>query len=270
MAFLRKLRSHTPVTLTATLFLRCNKGVNHVLSMIAGVSDGLWLGVMNDAVLHKVDEVQYRGEARYFRPDYNVRGLLSWERDAIDRYFGRARRLVVTAAGGGREMYTLLGEGYDVTGFECNEQMLRAGNVLLREAGFGDRLLLAPRDLWPELPGVYDGVIIGWGSYIHLRGRAKRVAFLRQARSYVTKDAPLLVSFYVREGDTAYFRIVTTLANGVRWIRRDEPIEIGDSLVPNYAHFFTEQEVRDELAEAGFEMVSFEAEEYARSVALAR
>lgn len=134
-AILRKLRSYTPVTLTAALFLRCNKGVNQVFNVVAGVSDGLWLGVMNDAVLHRIDEVHYQGQTYYFRPDYNVRGLLSWERDAVDRYFADVKRVVVTAAGGGRETYTLLGEGYDVVGFECNEQMGPAGNDLLRDAG---------------------------------------------------------------------------------------------------------------------------------------
>lgn len=264
------MRSQTPVSLMAALFFRCNQGVNRIFNLVAGVSDGLWLGLMNDAVLHRVDEVKYLGEARYYRPDYNVRGLLSWERDALDRFFGGAERLVVTSAGGGREMYTLLSEGYDVMGFECNEKMVRAGNDLLREAGFGERLLPAPPDLWPDLPGLYDGVIVGWGSYIHIRGRAKRVEFLRQARAHVVAGSPLLVSFYAREGDSVYFRIVAAVAGALRRIRRDEPVEIGDSLVPNYAHFFTEQEIREEMAEAGFEMVSYETDEYARSVALAR
>jgi hypothetical protein len=37
-------------------------------------------------------------------------------------------------------------------------------------------------------------------------------------------------------------------------------VELGDDLTPMYAHRFTEEEVRDELAAAGFRMIEFRAQ----------
>jgi hypothetical protein len=48
-------------------------------------------------------------------------------------------------------------------------------------------------------------------------------------------------------------------------LRRDG-VEVGDSLVPNYVHYFTKAQLESEMTAAGFELVSFERVPYGHAV----
>jgi hypothetical protein len=101
-----------------------------------------------------------------------------------------------------------------------------------------------------------------------IRGRARRVEFLRAARTVLRDGAPLLCSFFVRPDDR-YFAVVNRVARPVRRLRQAPPTELGDSIGPNYMHYFTRGELASELAEAGFALVDFGAEPYGHAIARA-
>ena len=239
--------------------------------MAKGVHDGLWLGAAGNALLDRIDDAFYRADGLYCDPAYNRSGLLAWEADAVDRWFEGRSRLAVTGAGGGREVLALVGDGREPVGFECNPLLRDAANALLAEEGTAARVHPVARHQWPaEPPGSYDGVIVGWGSFMLTPGRARRVEFLRGARAATAEGCPVLVSFYCRPTGRAYFSTVAAVAGAVRRARRQPPVERGDALTPNYVHYFTEAEIAGELADGGFEPVSFAAEPYGHAVGLAR
>ena len=250
----------------ARTYLASRRALRRLFVVLQASFDGLWLGSLSRRTLHLVDDQYYKGERQYTDEGYNRGGLWQWEKAVVDEFFTGQRKVVVYGAGGGRELLALARLGHDVDGFECNPRLVEFGNRFLAAEGRPERIALAPRDAWPATSGTYDGVIVGWGSYMLIQGRPQRVAFLRHAHSHMRPGSPILLSFFARSGDNVHFRIVTTLANLVRRGRRRAPVEMGDALLPNYVHCFTREEVEAELREGGFDMVHFEIGEYGLAV----
>ena len=157
---------------------------------------GLWLGVLTRERMHAIDEEFYtRTRNRRDRPDYhdreyNRRGLWEWEEQALTEHFAECERLMLIGAGGGREVLALLRLGYCVDGFESHPALVAAANGLLREEGFDTSVGLVPRDESPKTNSTYDGIIVGWGAYMLVQSRRRRIALLEQLRARTQKAMP--------------------------------------------------------------------------------
>lgn len=229
---------------------------------------GFWLGLFRRETLHLIDEKYYKNSKLYDNKEYNLGGLLNWEEKVINRYFQDCKSLLVTSVGGGREVLALRRRGYDADGFECNQYLVECANNLFKAKGLPPNIQWIPRDKCPESAKIYDGLIVGWGSYLLIQGRDQRVAFLKNLRKKIKVQSPILLSFFHGSRKTR-FRIIKTIANSMRLILGRELLELGDSLVPIYVHYFTREEIISELSEGGFKPELYCTEEYGHAVGLA-
>jgi hypothetical protein len=236
---------------------------------VSAFFNGLWLGAMDRDTLDLIDEIYYEGKSQYVDEAYNLTGLRDWEAEMIEAHFPDSGRVLVTGAGGGREVLALLERGFDAVGYEPNEQLVTAGAAFLEQRGHDDRLHVVDRDVFPEETGRCDAVVVGWGSYMLIPGRSRRVAFLRGARRCLPEGAPILLSFFARPPEARSFVTISLVANVVRRLRGLPRVDLGDALSPNYTHHFTRDDVASELQEAGFRLVVFEAQPYGHAVARA-
>ena len=62
---------------------------------------------------------------------------------------------------------------------------------------------------------------------------------------------------------------MAAVGNLLRWMLRRPPLEVGDCLAPNYVHCFTEDQLRSELCQAGFELAFYGTKSYGHAVAIA-
>jgi hypothetical protein len=237
--------------------------------------DGLWLGMFDREALARLDELHYEtlvahtGGSPYAYSDerWNRSGLFPWEAAVADEHLPAGGQVVVTGAGGGREVLALCERGLDAVGYEPHPALVTSGRALLDRCGHPDRLHLSARDVFPGEEARCDAVVVGWSSYMLIPGRSRRVAFLKAARERLVEGGPVLLSFFVRPPEDRSFDRLVATANRIRRLRGFEPAEVGDALCPNYAHFFTRAELEEELAEAGFEAVAFEERPYGHAVA---
>lgn len=234
------------------------------------VFNGFWLGVSSYRNLHKIDEVYYDAAEAYFSVDYNKEGLREWEQEMIEKYFQNYHNLLLIGAGGGREVYALQKMGYTVEAFECNSKLLNFGNEFLAKEGLTPCIKHLERDQSPESKDKYDGIIIGWGAYMLTQGRIRRIAFLKNLRSLIKDDGKFLLSFLVRTNDSWEIKNTAFIGNIFRFLLRREYLEIGDTLTPTYLHYFKENELSDELSQAGFNMLYYSRKPYGHAVAEAK
>ncbi len=231
---------------------------------------GVWLGALSPEALVAADELAYERIYAYHTTDaHNLRGLFDWEQAAVARFFPPRGRILVTSAGGGREVIALRRLGYEVDGFECNDALRASGNALLARLGLPADLGPAPRDGFPPTDRTWDAVVVGWGSLTYVRGRERRAAFLRALRARLPVGAPALLSFYARTRDSARLRVAAGAANAVGRVLGHEPVELGDVLDPTFQHYFEEGELRGALAEAGFAVEHYATAPFAHVVARA-
>ena len=232
--------------------------------------EGFWLGIGTRRFFHGIDDFCYRSWSRYHDESYNRGGLHAWEARVIEQYFQGRESVLLAAAGGGREALALTKMGFQVRGFECHEGLRNVANGLLAQASPDNSILACKRDHCPDLDETFDGLIIGWGAYMLIQESHRRVAFLRRMRARTVPGAPLLLSFYYRDGDTRQLLWTARLANFLRMICFRSKVEIGDRLAPNFVHYFSRNEIERELALADFQLVSFNTLEYGHAVAAAR
>lgn len=230
---------------------------------------GFWLGLLDKEHLDLVGAQYYDEQTTYQADAYNRQGLWPWEDAMINRFFPASGRLLVAAAGGGREIFALHHRGYQVDAFECHGELVDYANRFLKGQGIACIVEHAPCDAVPSGDVRYDAVIIGWSAYMLIQGRRRRVAFLRSIRAQVASGSPLLLSFFARRRDGLQFLTVRLAANLLRVPCCRERVELGDTLAPNYVHYFTEPELSAELKEAGFCLIFYGTERYGHAVARA-
>jgi hypothetical protein len=246
--------------------LRLHRGVErlHTLTELAFV--GLGLGALTERRRYAIDRAYYDRERMYHTAQYNEQGLWPWEQKVMDLYFTGCSSIVVASAGGGREVIALCRRGVVVTGFECHSQLAQSANVLLRRHTLDAVVHESARDECAALGGPFASALIGWSGYTLIRGRARRIRFLRGVRALVPRGAPVLLSFMTR-GVARRFEVAARIANASRHLLGGEPSEAGDYLVPNFVHFFTRDEIECEVSEGGFQLAFYSATPYGHAVA---
>ena len=219
------------------------------------IVSGVLLGLLSDAPLRALDERYYSETEIYQTPAWNDRGLFPWEQGLLQDHFDPGGRAVVLACGGGREVLAMLRSGYDAVGFESHPALAAFGEAFLASKGYPDRIAHVARDSFPADIDACDGVVIGWGAYSLVHGRARRVALLQQARRHLVERGPVLLSFFERTGDYREARWTKAIADTLRRVRGADRIEMGDLLAPNLIHSFRRDEIAVEAASAGFEVI---------------
>jgi len=239
------------------------------LALLETLHAGLWLGLLRRTQLNAVTARFYLGQACYVDSGYNASGLFDWERSAIARYFPSTGRVLVPGCGGGRELSALTAMGFRTTGFDPDPRFVDAAQDA-EVAGLAHRPVVvhAPPDKVPEGLPMHDACVLGWGAYTHMAGRDARIALLRELAGVLVPGAPLLLSFWASPPSPRRVRIAHRFASLVaRLTFNDRSPEYGDWLGQHFAHYFDEAEVRAELREAGFDMLTYIEEPYAHAVA---
>lgn len=250
------------------LYKKSQDSIFKVEKIVHTLVNGFWLGVLSRESLQKIDEIYFNDEPMYYSDEYNKRGLYKWEREMLEKYFGESRHLLLIAAGGGREVYQLVRLGYKVDAYECHPLLKDAANRLLLKEGMPACVETADRDVVPESESKYDGAIIGWGAYMLIQGRLRRVEFMKNVAKTLKTGAPVLISFYTRSGSERPHRARAAIANAIRTILRRDKLEVGDDILPTYAHHFTEKEIREEFSESNFELAYFSKKYYGHAVGI--
>ncbi len=239
------------------LFPAVDRGLTTAFKALNAIHRGIWLGLLDRNSLHRITARQYERWTKYQRDDYNRSGLRTWEEGAIESFFGDCGSVLVAAAGGGREMIALAKRGIRVDGFDCSQKLVESSRCRLATAAPGSRLVLAAPDEVPKQLGRYDGAVFGWGGYTHIPGSATRTAMLRDLKSRLRPEAPILLSFFTRSKANRQLGWTCRIANAVRRLRRCESVELGDTLDRTFDHFFTRHEVESEMHAGGFDVVSY-------------
>jgi hypothetical protein len=241
--------------------------MDRVAINLSALVQGIALGLFSDKGIDSVADHWYAKRAQYSDPKYNEQGLFDWEAESIRRWYQPGQAVAVIAAGGGREVLALDRLGFAVQGFECLPLLVDEANRLLERLGCSSQVAWCAPNAFPELPQRVDHVIVGWGGYTHIRGRARRISLLQQIHRSLDSDGTVLVSFWPRPGIHQRFYAIARIANFLRKLKGvADRIEPGDSMVPLYVHHFRKVEIETEFSEAGFELVHFDIEPYGYAV----
>ena len=248
------------------LYFASYRAIRGLVRAIQMAYCGFWLGILTRKQLHSIGERKYRKDRKYWTEEWNKGGLFDWEQQVVERDFAACRRVLIAAAGGGREVLALRRTGMEVDGFESDPGLLNVANELLEKEGLAPDLKGAPWDHCPAAVSKCDGVVVGWAAYMLIRGRDERIDFLRELRARVAEGSPILLSFMTRSERSRYFRYVARIGNILAAPLGRDRVDVGDTLLPNFAHRFTREQLEAEMMEGGFRMISYDGVPYGHAV----
>lgn len=239
-----------------------------------GFFAGWWLGVLTREDLAEMDQLHNMGwvpggygPADTIATAYNARGLWRWEKDVIKKWFPSRGRVVLLAAGAGREVIGLSKLGYEIDAFEYNVRLVAKGNQILENAGLAGRIAVCARDVCPRLRrSGYRAAVVGWSSYMLIPDRRQRIELLRNLAKYLEPGSPILLSFMMEDEHTFAHRVTSVVANVLRRALGRAAVEVGDTLAPTFVHIFTAEQLLKEIAESGLEKRMLGAHGYGHAV----
>jgi hypothetical protein len=241
-------------------FRQLTRWLNLLIRLAKALHEGCWLGLLNADDLNAVTAAYYNESPYYASKEHILSGFQDWEKFATDRYSQQGSRILVAAAGAGREVLALRKAGFYADGFECSMRLLQTGQAIFNELGESDYITLCPPDEVPPGPAIYDGLIVGWSAYTHIPTQSRRIAFLQSLRQRARQRSPLLLSFFTAGPSSKYENIAYRTATVFRFLlrARKEPLSPSDRLSWNrYDHPFTRDELESELKSADFRLVHF-------------
>jgi len=257
--------------LSARLYLAVDALVRRSLRAVEAVHRGLWLGLLDPRTLDIATQHMYMRSASCGQAEYNRSGFRYWEAGMVARHFQGVRRVLVAAAGGGREMLALGRMGIHADGFDPDPEFVACGRQLLADEGLpGELNVCAPGQVPAGVAG-YDAAILGWNAYTHIPGRRARVDFLRAMAAGLDPGARILISFFARAERDRAFALTSWVGrvSGALRLRR-EPVELGDTLMVGFYHYFSETELAHELQAAGMQLLEFSDHPQGHAVAALR
>jgi hypothetical protein len=223
---------------------------------------GFWLGVMSEKSLEFSDELFYNRSMHYMDDKYNLSGLFEWEKVLINKHFSNLKSILLIAAGGGREALALIKMGYDVDSYECNASLIAYGNALLKKNQIDSVIKYLPRNTVPIDKKKYDGIIIGWGAYSLIQGSKKRHSFLTALQPFLNKTTPLMISFLWVEKKSRKDKMIKDLSDFFRIFSKKDKTELGDRLVPDFIHYFDEEEIKGEIIQSNLKLIDYYSSDY--------
>jgi hypothetical protein len=206
------------------------------------------------------------------------RGLFSWERALLARpEVPRAGRVLLGAAGGGRELKALIERGFEPVAFEPNPVLREGAEQVAREHPAAGAIVLdgVYADLEPAVVAAgplaalaarapYDLVVLGWGSITHVLTHDEQRSLLVAARALAPR-APLITSFFLRP-DVGYGGRTEQLRTTLRSVfsalgAPNQHIEPGLAYEAGggFVYAFSESEVQAIAHEAGYAVVLLES-----------
>ena len=268
-------------------WLRLTRIVDRLYAAFCAARDEVALARIPVATWTDLVRRRYAQQVRFYRdPVYRATRFFAWEQSAIEELFPRPpARLLVGAAGAGREMVALAERGYEVAGFEPALALFEALRDHLAEAGIS--ALVAPasyEDLVAILDGggemtvheslralcqggSYDGVVLGFGSFSYVVEENVRVRLLRGVAT-LCPEGPVLLSFEQHEDGTGRLarwrrrlRGLLTRVPGSRLLLPGD--RLGDL---GFEHAFTVAEIESLARQSGYRVARAESEPYPHAV----
>jgi len=208
-------------------------------------------------------------------------GLFDWERALLESsHLPRSGRVLLGAAGGGRELKALAERGYGVVAFEPARTLLAgARQVAERFPGssvlhgtYADLCALARNEpsALAELDLKVDFIWLGWGSLSHLTTPGEPLALLQALRRLLPDK--LVVLSYLPRG------IEADKGHGARKLRealRRAFARLGGAAVPDglechtlggFCYLFTPDEIAELARGAGYRAVMLKLEPFPHAV----
>jgi hypothetical protein len=180
--------------------------VDRMYQRFEGARRELVLALASDRLLSRYNDLAY-GRSKSYHPQSTEyrEGLHPWEDAAVAAHFPRPpARVLIGAAGGGREAFALAGRGYAVVAFEPSplatlmaDARQPGASVDVYRARYDDLPLVRALDggeVDLSDAGRFDAGILGWASFSHLASDRDRIDALRAFAALV--DGPILVSYF--------------------------------------------------------------------------
>lgn len=182
-------------------------------------------------------------------------GLQLWEKEILDRYHINSGRMLVLAAGWGREAIAIAQRGVRVVGIEVNGMAARTAQQRAKTMGVPAWFLQADLLKLPTDRQWFDCVLLSQTMYSAIAGKSQRQRWLANLRQVITPNGRVILSFLPERPPASSLRTVRRRLTMMlaRLPGANPGYQLGDECGSgHFLHLFQhEAEIRSELVGAG-------------------
>lgn len=247
------------------------------------VRDEIFRAWVDPKVRHAVTNDDYARNQSYLPGGATYeRGLFDWEVEVLaSDAFPKKGRILLGAAGGGRELSALCARGFEVVAFEPNDLLRSGAEAVARsypgtavfDATYDDLVCAVNTKTGPLgaalAAGPFDAVVLGWGSVTHVVTPDEQAALLRAVR-VASPSGAVLLSFFMRPSTGAGGKSeqLRTKLRGLfaRMGGASAPDGLGYEMNGGFVYFFTTEEVHALAFDAGYEVERLRAHPFPHAV----
>jgi hypothetical protein len=277
----------TPLPWWARALIAVDDRIDRFRKIEGEVRDELFFLLTSDAKREELTIALYDRRTAYLPRSRQYDGLHEWEvRFLRNRNFPQQGRILLGAAGGGRELRALTRLGYEVDAFEPAPTLLAGARTVISPPGRGRVELGSYRSLIDGARGEgplaemlrgarYDAIVFGWGSFSHVYARGERRALLETMRR-LCPEGPVALSFDTTPREKREPRSPTTrflrerVLPHVRRARGElqplEPLAFWPGI--GFLVAFDRARIEEEARDSGYRVETFAAEPYGHALLL--
>lgn len=204
-------------------------------------------------------------------------GLEEWEQYFLEKYMGKKGEVLNIGCGAGRESIALARRGFDVTGIDISENMIKSAKELSKSHNLNIEFdVCSATDIDRYKDSNFDYIIFTRALYSYIPRKNLRIEVLRKAKKLLSNSGLIVISGYIvkrkwyqKENISNFIRrnIISKIYN----LRHG--IEKGDFMVDRvspaqskgvcFCHFFlSKDEIRNEIKEAGLKVIELWRENF--------
>ncbi|MDR2475962.1 MAG: hypothetical protein LBD45_08910 [Bacteroidales bacterium] len=220
------------------------------------------LSIMSERQLANLTRQFYHHNKKYITEDNIRSGLKDFEKHIFEKYIpASASEIVILAAGGGREIYSLTKMGYKCYGYESTEKFVTVAADFFKKNEIDARIIHFPVNKVPQHS--CDVFIFGWGVYTHLSGESLRVKLLEDAKNNLRENGKIIISFWA---SNEWMEMKKRLMEKYRRIFGGK-FECGSCIKTGcWGKYYTQSEIEDEARKAGLKVDYYSDQRYGHAV----
>ncbi|MBK5256343.1 MAG: hypothetical protein JJE39_09955 [Vicinamibacteria bacterium] len=249
-------------------WLRALAMVDRVYGGFAIARDEFALSRLREGQWSSLVVERYEAAEGFYSGANNARGFVEDEQALVARWLPPPPgRVLVPAAGAGREVLALAAAGYQVAAFDPAAPLLAEMRDSLRRRGIDGPVALA--SYWDFMNAVlgsagpgsltdilatapFAAVLLGLNSFTHLRTLETRVRLLKACRA-ICPTGPVLATFYLERIPMS--RVRGRARSLFALLPGAQPVSRGDQVgIYGYEHAFSQDELREVAALSDYEL----------------
>lgn len=243
------------------LLFKLTKRIWKFIYQLDLINEAFWLAVLSKKSLETLLQKHYESGKRYTNNENTLKGLFTWEKEIANKFTPPQSRIIIIAAGGGREAFALAQRSCIVEAYETDKKMVSYAQSVFKDKNLP--VTFSQHEINTIPSGTCDVFWFGWGVYTHFIGQENRVQLLVEASLRIEENGYIIISYW---RETRSIERINKIQSITQKLKRRK-VERGESFRNcMWGKYYTREQIINEATLAQLKVIYISDYEYGHAV----